>query len=280
MADDWGIGIKPTEKKEDKNVFNMDSIKEMIKEGSGVIGKPVMNCLVMGDDGVGKSGIVLDYCSKLPKKTMIIDLDGGNLPLLYEYYKDNNKFIVPRILETTISKDGLIDIDYVMTMTRIKGLIKYVVENQNEFSAIVLDGLSTLLKHAEYQSRIDKNISVDGGMQLRYWLNRNKFFTEIIEIMKSASLIDKFYIGHSDLIANKDSASVKQKLNAMVHQRIICERNDNLGKVEFSAKIDKSKFNLSLEGQKFIFATVESGKTTWNVNLFEELTGKKKVIKE
>lgn len=273
---DWNLDTNNKTDKVDtvpekKTGFSMKEIEKLIEDSKTQEIRATMNCLVIGSDGSGKSGIVLDYCNKLPKPTLVIDLDGGCIPLIYEHYKGSKKFLVPPILETTITPDG-IDIDYVKTMAKVKGLIKYGVEHQNEYSAIVLDGLSTLLKHAEYLSRIDKNIAIDGGMQMRYWILRAKVFTEIVEIMKSAQYLDRFYIAHEDLVATKDSAAVKQKLNAMVHQRIVCRKEDNLGTVKFIAKIDKSKYNLKLEGKDFTFATVSGDKTTWDVSkIFENL---------
>lgn len=267
---DWDLDVEK-KPETDKVLFSMEKIEKLIEDSKTQEIRATMNCLVIGSDGSAKTGIVMSYCNELPKPTLIIDLDGGCLPLLYEYYKGSKKFLIPPILETKVTPEG-IDIDYIKTMAKIKGLIKYGVEHQNEYSAIVLDGLSTLLKFAEYQSRIDKNIAIDGGMQMRYWIVRAKVFTEIIEIMKSASFIDRFYIAHEDLVATKDSAAVKQKLNAMVHQRIICRKEENFGKVSFIAKIDKSKYNLKLEGKDFTFATVEGDKTTWDVSkIFEKL---------
>lgn len=273
---DWNLDIdKKTDKVdailEKKEAFSMKEIEKLVEDSKTQEIKATMNCLVIGSDGSGKSGIVLDYCNGLTKPTLVIDLDGGCLPLVYQYYKGSKKFLIPPILETMVTPDG-IDIDYIKTMAKIKGLIKYGIEHQTEYSAIVLDGLSTLLKFAEYQSRIEKNIAIDGGMQMRYWIVRAKVFTEIVEIMKSAQFVDRFYIAHEDLVATKDSAAVKQKLNAMVHQRIVCRKEDNLGVVKFIAKIDKSKYNLALEGKDFTFATVSGDKTTWDVGkIFEHL---------
>lgn len=273
---DWNLDIKDKTNKidavlEKKEAFSMKEIEKLVEDSKTQEIKATMNCLVIGSDGSGKSGIVLSYCDKLPKPTLIIDLDGGCLPLVYQYYKGSKKFLIPPILETMVTPDG-IDIDYIKTMAKIKGLIKYGIEHQTEYSAIVLDGLSTLLKFAEYQSRIEKNIAIDGGMQMRYWIVRAKVFTEIVEIMKSAQFVDRFYIAHEDLVATKDSAAVKQKLNAMVHQRIVCRKEESLGVVDFIAKIDKSKYNLGLEGKDFTFATVNGDKTTWDVDkIFKNL---------
>lgn len=270
---DWGNDMPAetaVEKKEGS--FSMDDIAKIMETAKTAKITPKMCCLVLGAEGCGKSGIVLDYCNKLDKPTIVIDLDGGCMPLIYKHYKGKKTFIIPQdIIETKATDEG-IDIDYIRTLAKINGIIKYTIEHQDEYGAIVLDGLSTLLKFCEFQSRIDKNIAVDGGMQLRYWILRAKLFTETIEIMKTAASMHRFYIGHIDLVATKDSAAVKQKLNALVHQRIICSREEKLGKTLFIGKIDKSKYNLLMENKNVTFATVNDKEATWDTKkLFEGL---------
>lgn len=256
---------------EEELIYSDKDIEALINKSE--VNKPMFNALILGEDGAGKSGIIVHYIAKLPKKTIIIDLDGGNSPLIQSYYKDNKNLIVINPIEILVGTTD-VEIDYKKTMAKIKAIVKYVKDHEELYSAIVLDGLSTLLKYAEYQTRIEKSIAPDGGMQLRYWLNRNKIFLEVLEIMKSINL-DKFFIGHKDLILKSDTdSSVKQKLNQMIHQRILCERRVELGVVSFIAKIDKSKYNINLEGKEFEFARVEGGKSIWKADeLFKGLIG-------
>lgn len=273
MSDDWSIGNKSTEKKPDNdpNIYTDKMVEDLIKQAESDTHTSCMVCLVIGNDGTGKSGIVLDYLSKKPKKSLIIDLDGGNAPLINEHYKNNKKIIVINPLEVKIGKED-IEIDYKKTMTKIKALIKYVKEHRQDYSAIAIDGLSTLLKHAEYQLRLDKNITPDGGMQMRYWLNRSKVFIEILDFMKSIPAIDKFYIGHEDFMVKDDMAAVKSKTNQMIHQRIICFKKEDIGKISFVAKIDKSKYSLGMEGKEIEFASVDGKENKWNTSkVFNEL---------
>ena len=270
---DWGNDMTAdmvAKKKE--GAFSMDDISKIMTDAKTAELKPKMCCLVLGDDGTAKTGIVLDYCSKLDKPTVVIDLDGGCMPLIYKHYKDSKKFVIPQNLIDTVVTDEGIDIDYIRTLSKINGIIKYTIEHQDEYGGIVLDGLSTLLKFCEFQSRIDKNIAVDGGMQLRYWILRSKLFTETVEIMKTAASLHRFFIGHIDLVAVKDSAAVKQKLNALVHQRIICRKEEKLGKTSFISKIDKSKYNLLMEGKDVTIATVDGKEARWDITrLFGDL---------
>lgn len=272
MAEDFGFDIpkgKGDGKVAEKEViFSDKDIEREIETAEKIQTKGFFNVFVIGNDGTGKSGIVLDYVGGLPKKTLIIDLDGGNLPLKQMYHKDNKNIVILNPLKMEATADD-IEIDYKMTFAKIKAIIKYVNDHYDNYSAIVLDGISTLLRYAEYQMRLEKNIAADGGVQYGYWKNRNKRFIEVIEVMKNIPAIDKFYIGHEDFILTSDSAAVKNKMNQMMHQRILCiKTDDKAGKVTFTGKIDKSKYNLALEGKSYDFATVENiedkGKTTWN----------------
>lgn len=258
-------------------LFTDEQVKGMIDNAAKQTAemKSQFCCLVIGADGTGKTGIVMDYCSKLEKKTLIIDLDGGAYPLYGAYHKGNEKIIIIQPFESKMTATG-VEFDYKMTISKIRALIKYVKEHRAEYSAIVLDGISSLLKFAEYLMRVDKHIAPDGGVQMRFWLNRNKAFTEVLDSIKNIPDIDIFFVGHEDFIVDDDSAAVKVKTSQMIHQRIICTKveDEKLGKVMFKAKVDKSKYNLSLEGKEFTFATVEKDKITWNSKpIFEGLKG-------
>jgi len=278
---DFGVKMptKPKEAKEVSAVFSDEDIETIIKDAENKVPSNNLVCLVIGQDGSGKTGIVMDYLETLPKKSIIIDVDGGCEPLKASYHKGSKKVIIidPVEMKTT-EKD--VEFDYNKTVAKIKAFIKYVKDNKDNFSAIVIDGISTGLKMCEHQMRIDKHIAPDGGVQMRYWIQRNKRFTEMLDAAKSIQGIDKIFIGHEDFIVKEDAAAVKTKTNQMIHQRIICkkdvEKNTQkmpTGNVKFSALIDKSKYNLAIEGNTHVFATKDKeGKTTWDAKpIFEGL---------
>ena len=154
---------------------------------------------------------------------MIIDLDGGNLPIWKTYHKDNTNLIVFDPFEYTADKSDIVP-NYQKMIAKIKAVLMYVKNHHEDYSCVVLDGLSTLLKFCEYLMRLDKQIAPDGGVNLRYWLQRNKRFAEVIDYMKSIPNVDKFFIGHEDFIMKDEAAAVKAKTNQMIHQRIICKK--------------------------------------------------------
>ena len=130
----------------------------------------------------------------------------------------------------------------------------------------MFDGLSTALTYAENQMRIEKNITPDGGVNLAFWKLRNKLFIETLEQIKSIP-IARFFIAHEDFIQSKDNelSSVKAKTNQMMFQKIRCIRESLPNEVVYKAVIDKSKYNVNVEGLEFEFCNVDkqTGKAEW-----------------
>lgn len=274
------ITTKPSAKtgKGGHYVFTDGEIESIISESREVMKAPSsFTMLVLGEDGTGKSGIVLDYLSKQKKQSIILDLDGGCGPLVYSHYKDNNKLIIVNPIRT----DDRGDVDYDKTLSFILGVLRYLKHNKNykKYSGIVLDGISSFLQANEYLMKIDHNIAVDGTVKYRYWMNRNKKFLETCELIKSIPEIDKFYIAHEDFIVEKgaENKAVRLKLNRLIHQRIICRKIEDSDTITFKAKVDKSKYDLRLEGKEHTFAKVSGETAKWNCKkIFKGLKGAEK----
>ncbi len=239
--------------------------------------EPHLCALIMGQDGTGKSGLVLDAISDKDiengYKLVILDLDGGVAPLVSKYHKDRRKGItVKNPMVMSISETGDVIIDYSKTINRIKGVTKYVSENwrDKKIKAFCFDGLSTLTKYCEYQMRIEKHILPEGGVDMRYWKIRYQTFMEIIETIKALP-IDTFFIAHEDFIQKQDReiSALKEKMNQMAFQKIRCIRKDLPDRVEYSSVIDKNKLRTETEGRETVFCEVvkgginEEGKAFW-----------------
>jgi len=268
------------ESKEDKEALFTDSdVKSWFDAGAKSTSK--VCCMVYGDDGTGKTGVVFDYLTaedaKAGFKLVSIDLDGGGMPLKTTYHKDKGANLVVLDPLVTMETDEGTEIDYKNTFARIRAIVRYIRNNyaKEKIKAVVFDGLSTALSYAEQQMRLDKHIAVDGGVQTRYWLMRNKLFLETLEQIKSIP-IAKFFIAHRNFIMSTDSSSVVSKTNAMMIQKIRCERKDTPTSVVFTATIDKSKYNVNDEGAKFDFCEVNKSerKHKWKtIEVFKALEG-------
>lgn len=234
-------------------------------------------CLIMGDDGTGKSPLALSYLSdediKAGKRVVVIDLDGGNIPLITKYQKPrceklgrkvSDVFIVKNPQSEIITDDG-VEIDYKATFDRIKGVVKLLKDKkfreEHNIKYVIFDGLTTALSHAENQMRVDKNLDASGGVSQRFWLNRNKLFKEALDSIKSLP-ISSFFIAHSDFIPTgnpvEEISNVKLKANAMMHQKIRCEKLFGKTKTTFKATILKSKYDIKQEGKAIVFGEVDT----------------------
>lgn len=273
ILDNDGNNEKPRkeENKKQESRISDDQIKTWLLKKNTYFDKKV--CMVLGEDGSGKTGLVLhNIATELMKEenkdkiAVVIDLDNGAANLLKHYPEDiRNRLFVKDVLEIINDGEG-VELDYVATMTMIRAAANYVSNHykKEKIHAFVFDGLSTLLKHAERQMRLDKNIDVDGGVQLKYWLKRNKDFEDTLEIIKKIP-IDSYFIGHEDFILTEDSASIKIKTNAMMFQKIHCKRlPQNDGGVKHIATIMKSKNNPIKENEKHTFMQVKEGKVAFN----------------
>lgn len=261
MADDWNFStptkadIAKAEKIVQEKVVDNDSIRSYFTKYTDA-NKICM--LLYGKDGTGKSAIPLAYLKLLKpeEKMVVIDLDGGNIPIIQNYYPDQTDRIFhlqPIVLNNT-------DIDYIATFEKIRNVIYWVKNNyeQENIKAIVFDGLSTALSYAEQQMRIEKHLQVDGGVNMAFWKIRNKYFIEMLEQIKSIP-IARFYIAHEDFIISNDekSSAVKDKTNQMMFQKILCEKQNNFESTDFLATVHKSKFDVRQEGKKLQFISVQ-----------------------
>jgi len=246
-------------------------------------------CMIYGVDGTGKTGIAISYFEPLlleNKKLVIIDLDGGAWPIVKAHHKkayEAGNIIIINPMVTTEGEDGT-EIDYKKTFAKIRAIIRYTKRNyeKDNIAGIIFDGLSTLLRYAEYQMRIEKGLDADGTVSWRYWMPRNKLFLETLVYIKSIP-IARFFIAHDDFIKEdqdpkKKFASVRRDTNSMMFQKIKCKRADKKGKVIFRATIDKVKYNNTAEGKSFKFLVVDNDKAAWGtVKLFNALDQDEKI---
>lgn len=225
--------------------------------------------LFSGEDGTGKSGTALQLVDEIDveagENIVLIDLDGGNYPVCLEYHheayeKDNIILYDPTVM--TDSRDD-VTTDYKATMRNIKAAGAWIKEHWEEekIRVVILDGMSKLLKFAEWQMRIEKSVDVSGGVTQRYWVNRNKAFLDIVELYKSIP-VDTIFIGHTDFNikeGDKDVSAIKKNMNDLMFQKVSFTVEETAdGKVKFWAKIDKSKQNLMNKGTKVCFAEVDT----------------------
>jgi len=237
-------------------------------------------CMVLGEDGVGKSGLVLNHIARELKKdkeatAMVIDLDQGASPLIDHYLDISDRMIVrDPLTEKTIEENGELVINWQGVMTEIIKISNYVAKNRERknIKFFVLDGLSKLLEVAENQMRIDKYLQADGGANQAYWKLRKMYFFRCLDIMKTIP-IDSFFIGHSNFFLKEGSTAVITQVNATMFQRIICSKLEiSPTEEKYIAKITKSKLNLLKEGNEITFMHKKDKKIVFDsTKVFENL---------
>tara|TARA_Y100000310_G_scaffold267782_1_gene280005 strand:- start:28258 stop:29148 length:891 start_codon:yes stop_codon:yes gene_type:complete len=278
MSNDWDSITTNTvgeqivkEVKQPKNqsvVYSDNQIRDILFPDKQLKTKSMFCSLIYGEDGTGKSGLLQSYPLKGKEKMMILDLDGGNEPLLHTYNtnKINNIYVVNPL---TMFKDGNnVSIDYKETMNKVRLYIEWLSRNieKESIKVVALDGLSQLLKYAELQMRLEQYLTPDKGVEYRYWKNRNKMFLELLEQIKSLP-IDTFFVSHADFIileGDEEIAKVKKDTNRMMWQKLRCIRKVLNDKVVYSVMVDKSKYNVNVEGQEFGFLEVDKESKTFN----------------
>lgn len=268
---------KKEEPKKDERVVTDETINSWFVKRDKYKAKKV--CMVLGEDGTGKSGLVLHHIAEQLRKdktatAMIIDLDQGVLPLMDHYLDVSDRLIVRdpaigKILRT----DNDIEIDWKGIMNEMVAIANFVAKNYEtkNIKYFVLDGLSKLLEVAEDQMRVDRFLQLDGGANQAYWKLRKKYFFKVLNMMKTIS-IDSFFIGHNNFIMSDKSAAVQVQTNAMMFQRIICSKVEINSEVKLQAKVTKSKLNPLKEGFEETFMHKKDDKVVFDsTKIFEGL---------
>jgi len=227
---------------------------------------------LVGKDGTGKSGIALDCRTpeevKAGKKVIVLDLDGGCLPIKVEYHDNDPNIIIKDPTEYKTDITGT-SIDYEKTMEKMRATLTYLHSNKEKYKdvkAVVLDGLDKLLKIAEYQMRIEEHLDVNAGVQYRYWVKRNVDYYRILEMMKKLPW-DRYFITHMKETEKGALVPAWQTATAdTMFQIISCSKRETEGKVELIAHIKKYKGKTELEGSKTTFCEVDkvNKKAKWN----------------
>jgi len=283
----WGTLGAKTEQPEPQ-VFSNKDVKSWLDGASTnkVTGSNI--CMVLyGEDGVGKSGAVLDCRTEeaiaAGKKVIVIDLDASCQPLKAKFWTDDENVIV--LDPTTLLPDGTID--YVTTYNKVLAIIRYVSDEQDSLNlqAVILDGLDTLLKICEYVMRYE-DLRIDPDVQIKdqwQWTRRNRRYNTVVILLKHLRC-DRFFTTHLKEIKEYRGGqlSTKEKVPdwekqtpGIMFQRVCLERTTSEGITTFTAKVEKAKGALELEGKEYLVAEVQHGKTTWKglKELFKDIRG-------
>jgi len=246
-------------KKEKRTIFSNDEIEAWMKEKSSIVSTECIG--IVGTDGTGKSGIALDCRTpeevEEGKKIIVLDLDGGCIPIKIKYHNNDENIIVkdPTVYKT--DEDGT-NVDYNATMEKIMATVTWLNNKKDSnIKAVILDGCDKLLKIAEYQMRMDEHIDVNGGVQLRYWNKRNISYFRILEAIKKLPY-DKYFITHlkEDRETGKTKPAWEKTTSDFLFSILECKKIEDADGVEFKVHVKKYKGKTELEGTQITFCKI------------------------
>jgi hypothetical protein len=255
----------------DKSSAFADLRASLLKTPENIPDEYPLRALYIGKPSTGKSGAALEITKELKEGEMVVmvDIDEGNDPNAFIYHKQDcwdKKLKIEKAIvwDSVLLADGTTDysLNHAATLDKVKHIGEGLLALHKELNikAVILDGLSTLLRSAEYQNPTDEHLNDKGDLNQKYWADRGKAFDNIIQLYKSIP-VDVFFIGNVNFETDpkKDIAKVINDVSDMAYQIVnfsVVETAD--GKVQYYAKINKSKQNFKSRGRKIKFAETDS----------------------
>jgi len=270
-----GISGKASAEDDAPQTFTDEQVASWLTGAQKVVTRSPICAVLYGEDGVGKSGAMMDVLTKEDienkKKVIIIDLDASCSPLKDKFYSDNENMVV--LDPTTLLATG--HIDYVTTYNKVLAIIRYITENEETLNlkAVCLDGLDTLLKICEYVMRYE-DMKIDANVQIKdqwQWSKRNRRYLTVVQLLKHLHC-DRFFTTHMKEIKEyrggqltvKDTQPDWEKSTpGIMFQKLHLKRTSAQGITSFTVVVEKSKGALELEGKEYTLAEVTPAGTKW-----------------
>ena len=231
--------------------------------------------LFVGDNGVGKSGAATSYLKFLKDDECIVyvDLDAGDMDNLVQYWREevaNGKlrYYYPIIWENETKDGKQARVNYDKSIEEMRLIAMWILQEDKEgipnyekynIKAVVLDGLSKLKGYAEYQMKNETNMDRTGDPMRKYWRIRNLDFLETLELYKVIP-IDTIFVGREDFNKEPEKmGAIDRDTNDLVSQKLLfkVDKNEATGKVEFKARVLKSRQSFENRERELIFARID-----------------------
>jgi len=227
VTEKLAIGHKPVA----SNRWSAENMRAWMNK-SKITKKSSICALFVGHPKVGKSGVLLDVLTES-------DIDEGKQLIVYElnsdqgcdvnkkeFHNNNDNIIILNPREYIQDKEGIWQPDYIATMAKIKSSIQTIKEdiesNKLNVKAIGFDGLDIFLSEiCESQMRMEEHIDAAGGVSMRFWKNRNKYYYDTLNMIFDID-VDKYFTTHYS------SRSRDDKTGQYNDKRTVSKLNDSL----------------------------------------------------
>jgi hypothetical protein len=252
-------------------LFSDVDIEKWMEEGKTI--HSGICCLISGAPKTCKTGITLDCRTeeeiKDGMKIIYIECnhDNGGRINKKVFHKDDPNIITLDITELKIDEDtGDQVVDYQRSMAKVKALLKWVRENKEKLKlkALIFDGADRFLsEYAERMMRLTENIDVTGGVSMKYWMLRNRYFNDVMDRLLEID-VDRYIITHpkTDTDTGKVTYGVEKNFPDRVHQIIETRFDPKTNK--YYAKIVADRRDNSLLNKEIIVMEIVDGKKIWH----------------
>ena len=99
--------------------------------------------------------------------------------------------------------------------------------------------------------KLDKHMDIAGDPKRKYWRIRNVDFLEILELYKSIPEVDVIFIGNEEFAdPDNEGKALFRDTNDLVSQKVYFEKEEGQDKINFYARIEKSRQNFRNVGRR------------------------------
>jgi hypothetical protein len=240
--------------------------------------------LIGGLNGSGKTSLALNvalYNIKDDEIVIYLERDNSGAQIIKNLFSDYVesgqlrpinpiKVVTDEEGKTVIDKEATVD-----NVTSIAASIQKGIDNGFKVKAVIIDGLSFLLKDCEAVMRIDKKKAVDEGIPMGAWKVRadkfNSFYDPYMTLPTSV-----IFLGHEDFVREMAEdgkfANVKQLFIDECSMRMITEvrDNDNPDVTDYYVIIKKHRAKVTEVNKEYKFFSVNN-KTKKSKSTIEDL---------
>jgi len=260
--------VTPDVKKSEYN-----KIKQKLMKKPEEMEETYIKALFIGRASTGKSAVAMDLLKFMNledrEKLFVIDIEDGDQPNTITYHQDeymNQNLIRYNPLEKDrkpLPEGGYLETtNYTKTVENILIAGQVIKDHLDAWKVkgIVIDGLATLLKLAEWKNPAENYLGADNKINGKYWTDRAQSFFEIMQFYKGIEC-DTIFVGNIDFetsALDKGQSKVYTEATDTVYQKVVFSTEELQDSYKrYYGKIEKSKQNIKSSGRRIKFSEVD-----------------------